>query len=349
MLQLKKKEKTKNKKGKKSIITFFSTILLAIISIGVFYVTYHFTVSKSANSYEASIKKHINDIEAENKKVSTYSKNNTIDSSSIDSIITTLNNNTAKLNALKATLNNEVPTEKYRISHNNLIEGLNNNILVFKQITAMLENENSRDITESLAALESYKSKTLENYKLFSVKNLKISLPKETETFIKNTTNYLTELSIINKELEIQNAQNLEFSEQLDAVIAKFVPLKSDFSLRLQRMRTGSESYDSVISAIDELKDKYSSLKKDFASIAIPTKAKKIYNSFNGILSDYNLYIEELKFAVSNEKTMTNGTALNDATIKSIYSTATDKYLTLDNNYNNFLKAYSDFKTENIK
>jgi uncharacterized coiled-coil DUF342 family protein len=348
---LKKKESTKNKKTKKVISTFFSLILFAILSVGVFYGTYYFVIDKSASSYEVNVKQHIKDIVEENKKVSGYSKNNTLNSENSAAIIKGLTDITSKLNVLKTSASNEIPTEKYKVAHNNLLEGLNNNILLFKQILLMLQNPNSKDLDNSLSALDKYRAETTKNYQLFSVNNLKISLPKEAETFITNASNYISEISKINRDMEIQSSQILEFSQQLDTIVTKYEPLNSDFSLQLQKVRSKGSTYDELLKSIDEYKENYISLKKDFTAVSVPLKAKKIHSSFSSVLDEYNLYLQELKFAVSTEKTKAaeTKTSLTEETLKSLYSSATSKYLTLDNKYKNFFKDYTTFKAENLK
>ena len=347
------KKKKDPKKNSKLLTKFLSIIVFAFIAVGVFYGTYYFMIDKSASSYEANIKGHINTITLENQKVSAFLKNGTIDASNSSNIIKGLNEITASLTTLKNSLENEVPTDKYKTSHQSLIEGLNNNILVYKQIASVLQNLSSNDLDKSLTALDKYKADTVKNYSLFSVDNLKVSLPKESDTFINNAIRYISEISKTNKDLEIKLSQNLEFTEKLDSVIAKFLPLKVDLSLQLQKVRTKELTYDALLTSIDEYKSSYLSVKKDFTSIIVPSKteAVKIHTNFSNILTSYNLYLQELSFAVSNEKNKAaeSKTPLSEETLKSLYSSANSKYLTLDNDYANFFKAYTTFKSVNLK
>jgi hypothetical protein len=347
------KKKKDPKKSSKLLTKFLSIVAFAFIAVGVFYGTYYFMIDKSASSYESNIKGHINTITLENQKVSAFIKNGTIDSSNSSNIIKGLNDITAAFNTLKSTLENEVPTDKYKTSHQNLIEGLNNNILTYKQIASMLQNLSSADLDKSLTDLDKYKADTVKNYSLFSVDSIKVSLPKESDTFINSAIKYISEISKANKDLAIKSAQNLEFSDKLDSVIAKFLPLKIDFSLQLQKVRTKEITYDILLASIDEYKSNYLSVKKDFTTIIVPSKtdAVKIHTNFSNILTSYNLYLQELSFAVSNEKNKANEskTPLSEEALKSLYSSANNKYLTLDNDYAAFSKAYTTFKSVNFK
>jgi hypothetical protein len=347
------KNKKNPKKSSKLLAKFLSIIVFAFIAVGVFYGTYYFMIDKSASSYESNVKAHINTITSENQKVSSFIKSGIIDSSNSSNIIKGLNDITAAFNTIKNSLESEVPTDKYKASHQNLIDGLNNNILVYKQIASMLQSLNSTDLDKSLTDLDKYKAETVKNYSLFSVNNLKVSLPKESDTFINSAIKYISEISKSNKDLAIKSAQNLEFSDKLDSIIAKFLPLKVDFSLQLQKARTKEITYDALLASIDEYKANYLSIKKDFTTIIVPSKsdAVKIHTSFSNILTSYNLYLQELSFAVSNEKNKANEskTPLSEETLKSLYSSANSKYLTLDNDYATFFKAYTTFKSVNLK
>lgn len=339
-------DKNKKETKHKPLITVISIIVLLLLGAAVFFGTYFLMIDKSASSYEKAIDSAINQITEENKKVGTYNKSLTIDPEKAKE---NLEDNINKLKSIKDLINTEIPTEKYRLSHRYLIEGLNNNISLYRQILVMLQNPGSKDIERSLSSLAKYEEDCEKNYSLFSIKTLKIALPSEAKDFIKNTNDYLTEVVRINKDLEIQNSQNVEFAESMDKVIEAFEEIKTDFSPHLEKARAGKDSLENVISTIDSYKDKYLALKGDFSTIAVPQNARKTQNYFNSVLDDYSLFLQEIKFAVSSEKDKALDKPMPGETLKVIYAASTERYLTMDNNFTNFLKVYKDFKENNIK
>jgi hypothetical protein len=342
------KVSNENKKENKHkpIFTAISIVVLLLLGAAVFFGTYYIMIDKSTSSYEKEMDLAIKQITEENKKVGAYNKNLTIDPEKAKE---NLEGNISKLKSIKDLINTEVPTEKYRLSHRYLIDGLNNNISLYRQILVMLQNPGSKDIERSLTSLAKFEEDCEKNYSLFSVKSLKIALPNEAKNFIKNTNEYLTEVVRINKDLEIQNSQNVEFTESMDKVIEDFEEIKTDFSSLLERARDGRDTFENVISTMDSYKDKYLALKEDFSTIAVPQNARKTQNYFNSVLDDYSLFLQEIKFAVSSEKDKTSDKPLQGATLKVIYAASNERYLTMDNNFNNFLKIYNDFKENFIK
>jgi hypothetical protein len=339
-------DKKKKENKHKPVFVAASIITLLFLAAAVFYGTYYFMINKSTSSYEKAMNLAINQITEENKKVASYNKSLTIDPEKAKE---NLEGNINKLISIKNIINNELPTEKYRLSHSNLINGLTNNINLYRQILAMLKNPSSNDIERSLNALTKYEEECEKNYKLFSIKDLKIALPKEAKNFIKNTNGYLTEVVRINKDLEIQNSQNLEFSDSMDNVVADFEEIKTDFSSQLEKVRDNRDNFDNVINTIDSCKEKYLNIKRDFSSIAVPQNARKTQNYFNSVLDDYNLFLQEIKFAASLEKEKAKDVPIDEKTLKMLYAASAEKYLTMDNNFNNFLKIYNDFKENYIK
>lgn len=344
MILLKGKEK--KKKSNKIVNILICIVVLSFLIVGVFYGTYSYMITKSADSYEKNMSEHITTLNNINKKVAVFVKDQTIDTEAAKKGLSACID---ELVALKSDLQGEVPSEQYKISHANIIDGVQSNAQIYRQILSILQNPSSNDIDKAVNNLTKYREECVKNYAQFSLKDKRVELPKEASAFIENSTSYTLELIKIKKDLDIKNAQNLEFSEKLNTVIAKFVPLKIDFKVQLQKIRTGIGSYDDVLALIDQNKEQYAALKKEYSSITPPQTASKVFYAFNSVLDDYNLFLQEIRFAVTNEKLMPKNKPLDEISLKNLYTTSDERFSTLETNYDNFLKSFTDYKLNNIK
>lgn len=334
--------KEEKKKSYKFVFPIIFVSTLALLMMGVFYITYNVIMNDSSSSYEKSIRELAKKVNETNKKVAAFNKDKTVDTELTKKDLPAYIDD---LLILKSDIQDETPTEKFRVSQLSLLQGVSSNILIYRQILSIIQNPNSSDIDKSVNDLDKYKAECISNYQNFIVRDIKVQLPSETLTFIESSTNYALELIKTRKQIEIKVAQNQDFIDKMDAVIANFIPLKSDFTPQLQKLKESVSAFDDVLNFFDQTSDKYLNLKKDFAAISIPEKTtNKLYNTFNSLLDDYALYLQEMKFSVKNQKLKTKDIPLDNDSIKVIYASAMDKYNTLDTNYNTFLKSYTDFK-----
>lgn len=347
------KNKTDNKRKKKKsnkLLVFTLVICFALIAIaGVFYGTYSYMVNQSFSSYEKTIKSTISDIGQANKKTSAFIKGASIDTELIKKDLSTHIN---KLTEIRDSLRELTPSNTHKQSQVYLEEGLQSNILLYRQILSIIQNPNSRDIANTLNELKKYNDEMLNSYTSYQNISFDILLPKETRDFISKCTTYVNELVKLQSESDIRVSYIMDFTEKLDSVINKFIPIKTDFGPSLQKARTNGGNLNNVLSQIDDTSDKFKSLKNDF-TVAKPPKDSKeantIYNSFSRILEDYSLFLNELRFAVSTEREKAKTNPPTSEELKGIYSVANAKFADLSVKYDNFLKAYSEFKSNNIK
>jgi hypothetical protein len=348
---LKSKVDTKQKKKKSNKLLILIVILcLAVISIaGVFYGTYYYMMNQSVSSYEKTIKTKITDIGQTNKKTSLLMKGASIDTELVKKDLPQYIN---KLTDIRDSLKDLTPSNTHKQSQIYIEEGLQNNILLYRQIHSIVQNPNSKDISSTLNDLKNYNDEMINNYTLYQNRSFDILLPKEARDFIAKSSNYVNELVKIQKETDVKVRYIMDFAEKLDSVINKFIPIKTDFGTSLQKVRAGSGNFDDVLIQIDDAKAKFNNLKGDFSSSKPPKDSKEsntIYNSFGKILEDYSLFLNELRFAVSTEKAKAKGKPLSNEELKNIYLTSNTKFGELSTKYDNFLKAYSEFKSNNIK
>jgi hypothetical protein len=340
------RKKIKNKSNK-PIILVFSILGFALLAAGIFLGTYYFLIDRNSNSYESNIKEIIKNINTVN--VSTVKLSNN-DKTAIDpdkarkelpGIIKALTDNKTKLQGL-------VPSEKHNDNHETLLNGLSNNILVYRQITAFLDNVNGKDIEAAGESLKKYKDDCINDYsKVSSNSVFKISLPTETTVFIDNTLNYINKLAGVLKEKEVILSQNLDFIGSIDEILSGFNKIKVDLSSEILAARNTTKNYDSVISLANRYRDDLNQLKQQLSNLSVPSEANNSYKLLTNTFQTYDLYLQNTIFAINNEKLL--GDSATPEKLQDLYASSNLKFSEVTKNFNSFLKYYADFKDANVQ
>lgn len=335
------------KKLNKPIILVFSILGFALLAVGIFLGTYYFLIDKNSNSYQSNVQdiiKNINTVNVSTAKLS--NKDNTaIDTEKarkeLPGIIQALTDAKVKLQGL-------VPSDKYKSSHEALINGLSDNILVYRQITAFLDNVNGKDIEASGESLKKYTEDCVNDYSKASSSNaLKISLPIETKTFIDNTLNYINVQAGVLKEKEVTLSQNLDFVNSIDGILSGFNAVKVDLSPEILEARNTTKNYDNVISLANRYRDELDELEQQLLNLTVPSEAHSGYNLLKNAFQAYDLYLQNIVFAINNEKLL--GDSATPEKLQDLYGSSNIKLSEVTKNYNSFLKYYADFKDANIQ
>lgn len=333
-------------KTKKILTTSGIIILILAIIAGVFYGTYYFIVNKSLGTYEKSIKTEIDNINKINSSITAFNKENSIDPDKIKkelpSKVDSLLKEKDKISAIN-------PTEKYSKAHASLLEGLNSNILMYKQVQAIFANSQSKDVANALEDLKKYKNNCVQAYSLVSIKNTAASFPADASTTMETIISYFTDMVKVNRDNDIKQSVNLEFMNNMDAILSKLTAVKVDLSANVANVRAGSGSYDDVLSQVDLSYDKLQEIQKTFSNITIPQKASSTYKIFKNMLDNYDEYLKNFKYALTIEKEEASKGKPSQDFLNSIYATSSSNLQQGDKSYNDFMKLYTDFKTNNVK
>ena len=329
--------KQKNKKILKVIGLTACSIALAV---GVFYITYYLCLSKSLDAYEKPINDHISAITEINNSTSSFIKGNKLDPSISEKELT---KKIDSLTKIKKSITELIPTDKYNVSHNALLSGLENNIMIFRQINEIVKNPQAKDIEKALEDLKKYETDCRTYYSKVSVKGSQLSLGDNCINFIESTNSYAAQQVNIRKDKEISQGQSLEFINSLDSIISKFASLNVDLYPNVISSRNGS--YDVVTLQIKKNKEDFNSLKKSFGELTVPSKGVEIYKTLTTLIEDYNSYIQSLSYAVDVEKLDAEGSkSLTEADLTQLYSTANNTFTNVTSDYEKFIKLYTEFK-----
>ncbi|MBU3188545.1 hypothetical protein K9O30_04120 [Clostridium bowmanii] len=329
---------TKSEKTTFKIILFLSII---IASIGIFLASYYSSIYKVYDSYETTLVTDINGINEVNKNIAQFNSLQTID---IKYAKDQLPNIIKNLSTLRYDLSNSQPTSKYRVDHENLKSGLDNNILIYRQALAILNNPSGPDVAELSANLKTYRNDCMNFYSLLNIKNIRIDLPPTTLSFIDNVLNYSYKSLMMKKEDDIKSQQNKEFISKIDDLSKNFLDIKINYSSYVLKVRKKSMSYDELLLLVDNNFAKLSMLQTDFKNLSIPASTLPTYQAFRPLLYMYENYLRDFKLALISEKIQTLSAVVSPSVLDALYDSSNVKFGELQNSYNGFVKVFTQLK-----
>jgi uncharacterized protein YukE len=344
LLRKRLETKRKKKKSYRLLLLLLTVTLIPLILAGVFYGAYYYIMNQSLNSYEKALVQIVSDIGQSNKRLGDFIKEDSINKELIELIKKELPQDLSKLSETRDKLKALIPSDKYKKSQIHLEEGLHNNILLYRQIHTIALNPASKEIDAISAELKKYNDEMTMGYLGYQSKSFEELWPKQAQDFIRKFSEYSNMLVKERTEVEARALQITEYTDNMKLVIDKFLPIKTDFGASLQKERTGTRNFNTVLSELDAARNKFKELKGDFAAVTPPKDAQAVHSSFNRVLSDYELFLQELRFAVNNEKAKTSDSALEEAELKSIYASSKSKFAEMSKRFDDFLRSYSALK-----
>ncbi|WP_139905821.1 hypothetical protein [Clostridium thermarum] len=341
--------KTKKKKVNKTLVSVIITILVALILGGTFFASYYISIDKSLNSYEKNMSQAISKINSLNSSTSQMLKDNVIDSEAV----TQLSDNILKeLDTIKESVEAEVPGDQFKLMHVDLLEGIKLNKLTYMQAFSILRNPSSKDLKDSFMDFEKYRDDCESYYTKVSLSGVSPSLLKEAQDFLAAFKLYTEQLIDTQQKADMKTKQMYDFIDKLNESVDKFIPLKTDFSIELRKARDNSSTYDEVIAFATDYLSKNSQLQNAILSTTPPDNCKSLRDSFVKLTKDYDAYIQSFIAAVNLEKgeaELQPEEPLADDRLTEIYYDANNRFLGIQDKYDNFLKQFTDFKSTNIK
>ncbi|MGH4140460.1 hypothetical protein [Clostridium sp.] len=334
----------KNIVNTKSEKTTFKTILfLSVImgSIGIFLATYYSSINKAYGSYETILLTNINHINEVNKNIAQFNSLQTID---VKYAKDQLPNIIKNLSTFRYDLSNSQPSAKYREDHENLKSGLDNNILIYRQALAILNNPSGPDVAEFSTNLKTYRNDCMNFYSTINIKNIRIDLPPTTLSFIDNVLNDSYKSLRMKREDDIKSQQNQEFISKIDDLSKNFLDVKINYSSYVLKVRKKSMSYDELLLLVDNNFTKLSKIQTDFKNLSIPASTLPTYEAFRPLLDMYENYLRDFKLALTSEKIQALSVAVAPSVLDALYDSSNIKFNELENFYNRFVKVFTQLK-----
>lgn len=329
-------------KKRKFLFPLIFIILLGILSYLVFKISYSIFITKSYDGYQGSINKYVSSI----NEINNFKFEEDLNEKTGVTLSKATEGKISQLITIKDKLSSLNPTEKYKIEHQNLIEGVSNNILIYRQIQGILSNPSGNDLDKSSIELKKYKSTTMENYKK-AEKLIKISLSESFSNIVDKVISFSDINSKLNKENQIKNSQKQDFINGISDVISKFISIKKDFYTLAYNERNNKGGLGNVLVDISSNKNSFKDVKSSFSKISIPSSdVNKTYTSLKNLLASYDVYLQSISFAVNNEitKIQNSNQSIPSEEIDSIYSDSKLKYKGVEDNYSAFTTNLQNLK-----
>lgn len=335
------------KNNNKLFKTILYTISIVLIAIGVFWGSYYAFIKNSNFVYKITLKECANNITKinENLEISSLEIKNA--DKNKKQIISTLNNSANSLTKIKNRLTQLNYTSKYTNINQSLITGITNNILIYKQVTSILNNPNAMDLNASLTSLKTYDDNCVDAYSSIDGNIISITLPSKILALINNVTNYASTFGATHEDMDIHKSQNDEFLNNLNSINTNFLKIKTDFSSELRTIRDGSGNYDKIIQSINSNKDCFDDLEKNFSHIIVPSEGADIYKLFSKVLGSYDDYIQDMIYAVNMEKNDEESSSDDSSFVDNLYSTSSDDLESANYYYDEFIVKFSKYKNSN--
>ena len=331
---------TNSKRNIFKIILFLSIIMT---SIGIFLASYYSSINKVYDSYETTLVTNINSINEINKNIAQFNSNQTID---VNYAKEQLPNIIKDLSNLRDSLANSQPSSRYKKDYENLKSGLDKNLLTYRQALAILNNPSGKDVEISMEALKTYRNDCMDFYALIDTRNIKITLPETTLTFIDNVLNYCYSALKIRKETDIKAQQNLEFISKIDSLSSDFLDIKTNFYSNVTKVRKKEMSYDDLLSLVEDNFTKLSEVQTNFKNLSIPPSAIPTYESLKTLLDIYEDYLRDFKLALTSEKVQVLSAVVDSSALDALYTSSNVKFAEVENSYSDFNKVYIGLKNK---
>ncbi|KEI17406.1 hypothetical protein Z959_07180 [Clostridium novyi B str. ATCC 27606] len=317
-------------------------IILSIIIIGiaVFFASYYFFMYKSLKIYRDNLNIEIKHINKVNVSVEKFIKLNEFNT---EEIINNMQKNISSLQSNLHNIRNLNPTEKYTNDHKNLINGVENNILIYKQVISTLKNKESLNLNSFLHTLEKYKSDTINYYSSVSIKKIKINLPEETINFLTDFKKHIQKLIKNNIDNEISKKQTTNFIDYINDIVIKFNNLKTDYIGNI-KSKLISKGYTSLLNDIAENESSLNALNANLSILTIPKDGTPTYEAFIKTLESYHSYIENLKYNLNIEQLTYSSDIIKKDSINKLYESSREDFENVEKDYRKFLDLFDEYK-----
>lgn len=333
------------KKKKKNFTPLIIFLVITLVATSIFLGTYYYFIGNSYKTYEKSIKANIDKINVLNLSTSSLVNGQTINAEEAKKTLPKCIDGLSKVKNSLLDLN---PTEKYKEMHNSLINGLTSNILLYKELNSTLTSSNT-NIESSIESIKNYKDSCMSSYSLVYINNSTITLPEGCLNFIVSSQSYTYELARQKRDKEIVQNQNLEFINVVDVNLNKFDKLQANYSLSLKSIKDSKGNLNDLLNKLENDKYEFAKIKNDFSKISVPSKSSEVFSLFNKTLDSYSLYLQDFKYALSNESAQTSTSSLDQKVLDSLYKSSEEDYKKYLDLYDDFSKKYNEFKNSAIK
>lgn len=236
---------------------------------------------------------------------------------------------------------------KYTSAYSNLSKGLNENILLLDQLSAMISNPYGKDIELAGENLKIYRDTSENYYNLIEYKNSTFSLGNSMKGMINETLDYCISSNNAKKIEEIKTAEAEMFISKLNELTISMDKLMINYYEKVMDCRTNKMTYQLLIAKLDDTISKMDSVKSILSQMSIPNEFLPLYNNFSEVVNLYSKYLFDVKYAIVTESVRRDKTDITEDYMDSLYDSSSKTYEDVQKKYKNFTKEYNKIKGNN--
>lgn len=322
---------------------YFNILLGLLLSILIFLCVFTLYGYLKNNSIPSAIKPLNTKIEEINEINHTLSNSLYDKNIKIDTLKPIFTENLSRLSKLKIEFQHYKIDSKYKSTLLHIEEGINNNILFFTQVQAIMNNPKSKDIEQSSMALNNYKDTCLKQYTSVELAKLNI---KDSINSINKSYESINNIIKAQRDSDISFSQNSDFIHNIDDILSRFMPLTEDMGPTVEKCRSGEYSFEVVLNDIDKSALVFEDIRKEYLGLTVPLKCINSYNSLKEVMDIFELYLKDLRISVNNERVKTKDAPLDKSAIANVYENPNGKLEDLQDSLQRFNKLFSELKKE---
>lgn len=347
--------KNRNKTSKKHMSKKTKTILLIssifIILAAFFIISFCFGIfGPTSYSFNKAIKPYINTLNSINSNSKSYvNKKDNLDTLNVklvkEKLETDITNNLIKA---KKDIESVKFPEKLASKQKNLCDGIDSNILIYRQIKLIATTESPKELNDLCEILKTYKKNTKHNYQLVKDKTFLIEFPTSLDNLIAATLKYSEDFIEEYNKNNISKEQKQLFSSQLNDISTEFYKLidKNNYIANVNRILDDQGSLDEVLSSLSKDISSINSLKIKLSEVSIPQDSPDIYYSIQNLLKDYDLYLQNLKQTVTTEKSTFDSKGKRNKDLIPKYDKLTETFKSINTSYSLFHTTLTQYIEE---
>lgn len=213
--------------------------------------------------------------------------------------------------------------------------GIDNNILLYNQLIAILNSPDSLDIYNSYENVDSLKNQCEETYLWCRDNDIPVYLTKENNDYLHNILLYINQLIKFNRDIDIKTSQKNDFIISVDRVNRNFNPLTEDLFSIIEAIKKDNRDITVLISDVHSKIKNLEILQDELYLIPIPENGRPVFDSLENTLDLYKTYINTMLKALSAEKSNNNLIYQEAQSQYDDVITSLEQFQTLLDNYKN--------------
>ncbi|MEW8956727.1 hypothetical protein, partial [Clostridium sp.] len=221
-----------------------------------------------------------------------------------------------------------------------LENGIEQNLLFYRQLLGILNNPKGKDIDNSISSLLEYGQKTSEYYDKFS--SPKILFTSHGNSFMKNFEKDLHKEILTIKEEENLKSEHKDFLLVFEGIIETFFDNNKEYSYLIEKCQDNILEFEDILKDVDKTAALIDDLNLKLYSLSYPSSGLESFDSFNETLTLYSSYIKEVRKAVYSE--MSSSKKLSTSDIDKLYTEVKSMESQLKDSVAVFEKNFKQYK-----